>query len=274
MICIKFTKNAIISNDLRYIGFINTPNLWEYKLYSLEQFKLSNQLFSIPKNKKFKEIRLGKRVEEFFDFQIRNMSKISAVAQNVQIKNQKITIGELDVILLDNNKPCHIEIVYKFYLYKPDIGGDYISKWVGPNLKDTLKYKLSKIREKQLSLLYSEQSNLVLKTLGLKAENISQKVCYRAQLFLPYQQEADIKPLNKDCIYGYYFNIDQIDQFSDCKFYFPRKLDWLIDLHEDVKWESFKAAKPKVEEFIDAQRSPMVWLKDENGQLTKCFVTF
>ena len=103
MICVKFTKNAIISDALRYKGFINTPNLWESILYGVEQFNLSKQLFPIPKNKGFKEIRLGKRVEEYFDFQTRNMSNTSAIAQNVQIKDEKIIIGELDAILLDNN---------------------------------------------------------------------------------------------------------------------------------------------------------------------------
>ena len=274
MICVKFTKNAIISDALRYKGFINTPNLWESILYGVEQFNLSKQLFPIPKNKGFNEIRLGKRVEEYFDFQTRNMSNTSAIAQNVQIKDQKITIGELDAILLDNDEPCHIEIVYKFYLYKPDVNGDYIANWVGPNLKDTLRYKLTKLKEKQLPLLYSEQTSSVLKALGLKSENMSQHVCYRAQLFLPYKHKIDIKPLNPNCRYGYYSNISQVDQFADYQFYIPRKLDWLVDPHDEVKWESFEDARVRISEFIADERSPMVWLKDNSRQITKCFVTF
>lgn len=202
------------------------------------------------------------------------MSNISVVAQNVQIKDEKITIGELDAILLDNNKPCHIEIVYKFYLYKPDVNGDYISKWVGPNLKDTLEYKLTKLKEKQLPLLYSKQTGSVLNAFSLKAENMSQNVCYKAQLFLPFNLKVDISPLNNNCICGFYLNYKQLDTFKAYKFYISSKLDWLIIPHQNVEWQTYAQAHQHILDHINQKKSPMIWLSKTDGSLSKYFVTF
>jgi len=56
--------------------------------------------------------------------------------------------------LWENNKPIHLEIIYKFYLYDPSIGLTQLDHWIGPNRRDSLVKKLTKLKQKQLPLLY------------------------------------------------------------------------------------------------------------------------
>jgi len=140
-----------MKNDItnQYKGFINTPNLWKRDIvFDISQFEIDTNYFEISNPKKFDEIRLGKRVEQFFNFQVENSSSYQLIASNIQINNNKLTIGELDLIISENNQPIHIEIVYKFYLYDPNIKtnnelekyqcgyGFYVSFTKIENLKD------------------------------------------------------------------------------------------------------------------------------------------
>ncbi len=72
-------------------------------------------------------------------------SDIEIIGQNIQVIENKITISELDCLILDNHKPVHIEIVYKFYLYDESLTGNEIDKWIGPNRNDSLKHKITKL---------------------------------------------------------------------------------------------------------------------------------
>ena len=55
----------------QYEGFINTPRLWHANtVLDLEQFDLKLRRFNLSHTANFDEIRLGKRVEQFFNFQI------------------------------------------------------------------------------------------------------------------------------------------------------------------------------------------------------------
>ncbi|MBT8245391.1 DUF1853 family protein [Winogradskyella sp.] len=261
---------------LQYQGFIDTHNLWENDaVLDLFQFEIKPEYFQISKPEDFNEIRLGKRVEQFFNFQIKNTSNIELLDSNIQIKKDKLTIGELDALILEKGQPIHIEIIYKFYLFDPNIEGENeLRKWIGPNRKDVFIYKLNKLLKKQLPLLHSKYSETTLKDLGLEVNSILQKVYYKAQLFLPFQSKIlDIKPLNPACICGFYTSYSKIEQLKGFQFYIPRKLDWLIIPHHNVGWISFSNAKELIENFIRVSRSPMVWIK-KNNELKKCFITY
>ena len=260
--------------QLQYKGFINTPNLWLSDRFGLHQYTLSKELIIFSEQLKTKEKRLGKRVEDYFQFQINNTENTRLVASNLQVKKDKITIGELDALIIENRTPKHIEITYKFYLFNPNIEGSYIHKWIGPNLKDSLIYKLEKIKEKQLPLLYSEYAKHTLKQLKLDTKTIEQNVCFKAQLFIPYKTNVKVNPLNQNCIYGFYFNYAQLPLFKDCMFYIPSKLDWLVEPHYDVDWITYNKTIIEIGHIITSKRSPMVWIKNDDEEITKSFITF
>jgi len=265
------------NTKLQYNGLLKTPYLWlSSAVFGLKQFQFENQQFSLQDSTNYKEIRLGKRVEEFLSFQFKHSNDIDIISENLQIKNEKITIGELDFLLKNKSKHIHLEVVYKFYLYDSNINSNNsLDYWIGPNRKDTLSYKLNKLKEKQLPLLYSNPCKAALENLKIDIGQIEQFVCYKAQLFLPFKNNAvDIEPLNKACINGFYLSYSNIEILKGYQFYIPKKLDWLIIPHNDIAWKPFDEIKIQLSNYINEEYSPMVWLKSTTGETSKCFITF
>lgn len=261
---------------LQYTGFSKTPLLWKGKtVFDLNQFKHQNRS-SISFNLAVdRNLRLGKLVERFVSFDFQNTPNIKIIAENIQIQNGKITLGEFDCLLVKNNTPIHIEIIYKFYLYNPKVNESELHKWVGPNLKDSLVKKLKKLKDKQFPLLFSKQSEHYLEKLNLVKKNIKQQVYFKAQLYIPFTYEKyNFSIINNNCIIGSYCNYIELSQFSKYKFYIPNKHDWLIIPHKNVTWRNYKEAHDEITKFIKQERSPLCWIKKNNGELIKLFVVW
>ena len=259
----------------RYEGYLHTPSLWEKApLFGLPSFQIDQK--SMPFNLKMDEkLRLGKYVERFVSFQLQQEESIDLIAENVQIQDEKITIGELDTLLFRNGVPIHLEIVYKFYLYDPSVGDSEIEHFIGPNKKDSLVEKLQKLKTKQLPLLFKNETQPYLESLGLQAANFNQEVYFKAQLFLPLNlPEMVFTVINGACICGFYIHKRDLALFADCKFYIPSKINWLIDPHAHVNWISYLQYAQKVEKNISDKQSPLCWLKKPNGQLAKFFLVW
>ena len=202
-------------------------------------------------------------------------SDIALLAENIQIQNDKITLGELDCLLLRNNKPIHLEIIYKFYLYDASVGDSEIDHFIGPNRKDSLIEKLIKLQEKQLPLLYSKTCKPYLEALNLRAENLTQQVYFKAQLFLPFtNQNIELKTLNTECIAGFYVKQNELHQFEDCKFFIPNKKDWLIQPHTNINWLRYDTFKLTTQDFFEQKYSSLCWVKLKNGELKKLFLVW
>src|SRR5690606_34795189 len=258
----------------QYQGYLQTPLLWDKQAgFDLQQFEIPKQETIIFNRKTAKNLRLGKLVEQFVSTELNSVKEISILLENAQVQNGKQTIGELDCILMYNTTPIHLEIVYKFYLYDDSIMDSEIEHWIGPNRNDTLVKKYTKLKEKQLPLLHNAHTKIILDQLSLKAEDITQRVLFKAQLFVPYQKKAiTFEQLNEACVYGFYVNVSEINQFSDCKFYIPSKKDWLIAVHPQVHWQSHNQFSEAIKELIAQRISPLCWLKYPNGTLEKFFV--
>lgn len=259
----------------RYIGFLNTPFLWKGDMVSkLNPFEIVSKSDKIDISIDEK-LRLGKYVERFVSFELEQHENISVLAENIQIQHNKQTLGELDCLLLKNNQPIHLEIIYKFYLYDTSVGTTEIEHFIGPNRKDSLKEKITKLRDKQLPLLHSSACKSYLKALNLKPEDILQQVYFKAQLFVPFSnQDMQLKTLNTDGIVGFYINKNQLDQFNDCNFYIPKKKDWLVIPHTNVKWLNFIEFKVIAKEYFEQQFSSLCWVKFKNGALKKLFLVW
>ena len=219
----------------RFEGFLNTPVLWkDSEVCSLTQFKIEQELLSfnqvIDSNQ-----RLGKYVERFVSFQLSRNSTIKIISENIQISKDKITLGELDCILIKNKKPIHLEIVYKFYLYDSSVGN--------------------------------------LQSIDLNAKDIEQHVYFKAQLFVPFGMKKEIQlSINTDCIVGYYFKPHELVQFKGAKFYIPTKKDWLMIPHTNVDWTAYERYLEESKNYLNRQFSPMCWMKTTTGELKKFFL--
>lgn len=259
----------------RYEGFLQTPVLWKNTdVFNLEQFQIESSISEIDITIN-ENLRLGKYIEHLVAFELNQDQSISTLAQNIQIQNDKITLGELDCLLLKNETPIHLEIIYKFYLYDSSIGDTEIEHFIGPNRKDALVEKLSKLKNKQLPILYSKHCQPYLKALDLDAKNMVQHVYFKAQLFVPYSiEDIQLKTLNNDCIIGFYITRDELTNFSHFKFYIPNKKDWLITPHLNVGWINYEQFKRISEDYLEQQFSPLCWIKSKNDTLQKLFLVW
>ncbi|MCG8807764.1 DUF1853 family protein [Tenacibaculum finnmarkense] len=271
--------------QLQYEGFLKTPFLWNGKgVFDLQQFEINATKTASFLVEITKIPRLGKLVERFVSFEFKQDKRLQIIAENIQIQQEKITLGELDCLLLKDKKPIHVEIIYKFYLYDNSEKNleekNELECWIGPNKKDSLVQKLTKLKEKQLPLLYSKQCENYLKTLNLEAKNLEQQLYFKAQLFVPlndFKQEhhkENIKfPLiNNDCIIGFYVTLQQLNQFKDYKFYIPTKHNWLVQPHSNTNWLNFNDFITNLQPLLNQERAPLCWLKKSNGELLKFFV--
>jgi len=220
-------------------------------------------------------LRLGKRVERFVSAELMQNTDIEILLENTQIKQEKITIGEIDCFLKQNGVPIQLEIIYKFYLFDPKVGTTEIEHWIGPNRKDSLLQKLDKLKDKQLPLIYNEHARPVLKAIHVNPSEIEQRVHFKAQLFLPFQGDQDsFNLLNKDCLKGFYVHCSKIGQFSQCQFYQPNKIDWLVEIQSDVEWIDFKQFYKRISQQMNEETAPLCWIKYPNDQTEKFFVVW
>ncbi|TYP98901.1 hypothetical protein C7447_102219 [Tenacibaculum adriaticum] len=261
---------------MQYQGFLKTPFLWRSnRINNLQQFDLQIT-YSTSFNLKIEgNPRLEKLVERFVSNQLEQDKAIKILAENIQVQDHKITLGELDCLLLKNGIPIHLEIIYKFYLYDPKAGNSEIEHWIGPNRRDSFVQKINKLKEKQLPLLYHSLTKPILNQLKLSVKDIKQQVYFKAQLFVPlkdFGKEFDL--INNDCIKGFYITVKELNQFSDCKFYIPTKHNWLVEPHVSIDWLSLENFTSKLTPFIENESSPLCWLKKPNGELIKFFVVW
>jgi hypothetical protein len=262
--------------QLRYEGFLKTPNLWDgNSIYNIEQFNFTKKNITPFEVKSGKIIRLGKLVERFVSHEIQQDKSIRILAENVQIHKNKITLGELDCLLLQDNRPVHIEIVYKYYLYDETRDSSTLEPWIGPNQRDNMIQKLAKLQEKQFPIIFHEETRKYLERFTIQPEKIDQKVYFKAQLFVPFQQKETIFPfINQNCIIGFYIFKEQLKLLENCKFYIPVKLDWLLLPKQNVDWISYEAFYEEIKISHSKKLSPLCWLKNKNGILQKFFVVW
>ena len=269
-------EKQLTNFQLQYQGYLNTPLLWKKSdLLGLHQLELPIQNILEFNQSISDNLRLGKRVERFVSAELKQNTDIEILLENTQIKQEKITIGEIDCILKQNGVPIHLEIIYKFYLYDPNVGTTEIEHWIGPNRKDSLLKKLYKLRDKQLPLIYNEHAKPVLNTIQVNTLDILQRVRFKAQLFLPYKgNQENFNLLNRDCLKGFYVHYSKIVQFSHCQFYIPNKIHWLVEIQSDVDWITFLKFNKHISQQMNEKTAPLCWIKHPNGLTEKLFVVW
>ncbi len=264
--------NKVEELQQQFSGFFNTPHLFSNSINGMIPYLTNKKKTPVFQGKKIKNIRLGQRVERFVGSELTQYDDITILVENPQIKNEKITIGELDCLFLKDETPIHMEIQFKYYLFDPNLGETEIDHCIGPMRRDSLNEKLAKLKNKQLPLLYAPETKSLLDSLNLQAKDFEQRIYFKAQIFMPYGKDYQLKTLNSDCVYGFYFDYKDLSMFKNFKFYIPKKTDWLLDLTTNVNWKVYDSILPKLRIFESEGYSPMLWLKHPKGHLNKCFV--
>lgn len=264
----------------QFEGFLQTPSIFieENTYLDFDFFHLENQN-NIPQfDGVIKDnLMLGKRVESFFNYYLINVSNFKILVENLQVFNNKKTIGEIDYFVenKNSNEIFHIELTYKFYLYDPNHSQQEIKNWIGPNRNDSLVQKIEKLSEKQFPLLHSEYiSNPEI----IERKNISsQNVCFLAQLFIPEKlKNNSFLDINPKAIKGYYLNYQEFLQTISSlnEYCIPTKTDWLINPKNNTTWKSYSDIEEEIKQNMVKKKSPLLWVKAPNGQVKSLFITW
>lgn len=265
-----------------YQGFLATPHISKHPHF------MGMSCFFLPKPKKLNlsltglspSLILGKRAEVFFTHSINLLENYKLIASNLQLIVNKKTLGEFDFFIeeLTTKQVLHIELVYKIYLYDPSFKIEE-QRWIGPNRKDTLLKKVNHLKSHQLPLVLTQESKLLLKSHGIHANNLKQKVCFKAQLFIP--EDKSIKPdfssINQACIVGYYISYTKFTKevYGEFQFYSPKKSIWFTPpLAEHKTWLNFEQINLQIEKFILAKKSVLLWVKKSKHCYTRLFIVW
>jgi hypothetical protein len=263
------------NNQLRYEGYLATSQLWiNNEINDLHQFQLKEKTKNIEYNNSFiNEKRIGKLIEYFVFHELKGIKKINLLKSNIQISSNKITIGEIDVLLNYLKRNIHLEIIFKFYLYDDKIESTEINRWIGPNRSDSLLKKINKLKNKQLPILYNKYTLPILNELGIDVNSVIQKVYFKSQLFIPYNlRNKKFNIINNQCIKGYYHKENELKILEkNTLFYIPEKLDWLVEPNKHVKWLNKDEFMNEINLKIEYKGSQLCWTS-LNGDLNKIFV--
>lgn len=246
------------------IASVLKANSLDFSITGLPTFNLSelnvaaDLEFQLPTN-----LRLGHLVEKIVSELIKSSSNYKVLYENVQVIEDKKTIGEIDFIIEDNRTKqlIHMELAYKFYLYDPNISSEPINNWIGPNRNDSLKEKLEKLKQQQFPILYQNSTKSAFN--AIEMDKVHQALCFLVSLFVPYESKERFSPFYEKAIKGYYLNIEtfiSIDT-SEKTYYLPSKKEWGMDPLENEDWTDFKGIEKSFNTSIKEKQAPLCWQK-------------
>ncbi len=153
---------------------------------------------------------LGSYFECLWQFFFQFNPQWQLLAHNVQVVKDKQTLGELDIIASHQSHVIHMELAVKFYLQHPDYDGLQCRHWLGPQCRDRLDLKLSKLQNKQLPFLAHPATQETLQKRQLPSPT-QQCLILKGYLFhqwkMPFKRPADV---NTQCLMGQWLHQSDI----------------------------------------------------------------
>lgn len=263
-------------------GFLATPEICAEETffgYPVFRASLSLTLDDLPEISPPGATVLGKRMEHFFACYISHFTSEEVLIQNQQIIQNKVTLGELDFLLRDSASEIysHIELIYKFYLFDPETGTSELDHLIGPNKRDSLNRKLSRLETRQFPLLFHPATTRMLKTLKVDPQNISQKMCFKASVFLPkHMEKYSFTLINPEAVAGFWIKASEftMEGYGKNTFFIPQKKYWPVLPEHNHIWFSFKEIVAQIQPLLKNNFAPLIWMKGTNGNYERLFVVW
>jgi uncharacterized protein len=133
---------------LQFLGFLSAASPLDVRIDDVDNFIIESDKISSHYDEAINDsLMLGKRAERFLSHFLKHHPKYQILAENIQIIDQKETIGELDFLIQHQEKGLlHLELACKFYLFNPSASRKE-EVWCGPNNRDFLSLKKQKLQE-------------------------------------------------------------------------------------------------------------------------------
>lgn len=139
--------------------------------------------------------RLGLYYERLWQFALARAPGIRLLGANLPVRVAGQTLGELDLLLQDDEGVHHLELAIKLYLGPRHGQGDDASQWLGPGSLDRLDLKLEHLAQHQLPLSSNPECRPLLE--GLGAWPASAELWLGGYLFYPWPGDCTA-PLGAD----------------------------------------------------------------------------
>lgn len=135
--------------------------------------------------------RLGLYYERLWQFALCQAPDVDLLVANLPIRQDGQTLGELDLLLRDDEGVHHLELAVKFYLGLGDDCAPH-DRWLGPGSHDRLDIKLRRLTEHQLKLSSTPTAQALLSE--LTCCDISSALWLGGYLFQPAHQQGCVPP--------------------------------------------------------------------------------
>lgn len=130
--------------------------------------------------------RLGLYYERLWQFALHAAPGVEVLAANLPIRQQGHTLGELDMLLRDEQGVHHLELAIKLYLGPQQASGADPAHWLGPGSHDRLDIKLDHLGRHQLPLSARDEARSALAELDIQQAQAA--LWLGGYLFYPWNQ--------------------------------------------------------------------------------------
>ncbi len=190
--------------------------------------------------------RLGIYFEQLLSFYFAHYPRFDLIAKNLQVNDNKRTLGEYDFIVYDKKQDSHyhIEVEIKFYTKRTSNtpiphNAPYHDwhHWIGPNQRDSLGLKMRRLLQHQLRLYDTPAGNTAATALNI--ENLESKLLLTGRLYQHITEKPTQKPQHSDYSddgIAFWLHPSEITRYLKASSYIvlPRQL-WLSDItHQDI----------------------------------------
>jgi hypothetical protein len=168
------------------LGDQSTLNNW---LISQDQQPELLELYVNGRNHRL----LGSYFESLWSFFFEHYPTWQLLADHIQVHKETLhgkqqTLGELDILARSpEQNTLHVELTVKFYLQHPQHSGEELHHWIGPQTRDRLDLKLTKLSDKQFPFIEHPDTQAKLIELGLDTQ-IQQRAVFKGYLFHQHGQ--------------------------------------------------------------------------------------
>lgn len=192
--------------------------------------------------------RLGIYYENIVEELIKNNQEIIDYKRNIQVKRDKVTLGEFDFIGNHQTASFHLECAIKFYLR---VGpGDQLSDYIGPGKKDRLDIKWKRLLDHQLPLSITEEGISTCKAHDVLSP--TQVLLLQGYLFHPFKEGVpeNIAPeINPNHLNGWWLKQSNVELLgADLELAQMHKPYWLTpNINQAMRIEELKERLQEIE---------------------------
>ncbi len=183
--------------------------------------------------------RLGRYFERLIQFWLNKTVRYKVLAFNLQVNENKQTIGEFDFITTEHEsgENLHLEVAVKFYL---GVGVTRRwSQWVGASTRDDLGKKLARLHHWQLHLGNRSAGSAMLREMGI--QNITSKAWVKGRFFYPKAFEKHPLPYGCNPYHerGTWVFAHEMEKLlpADQPYRWVERADWFAPLRQEHEKE-------------------------------------